>query len=311
MTTPLDIIRGALRSIGALESGETPPADEANDCFVTLNDMLAQWSEQSMMIPYTSEVVFNIVGGTKDYTIGPGGTCFATMTGSIAGTVLTVTALSAGSITMGMTLTGASVTAGTTITSFVTGAGGQQNPLGTYNLSASSTASSTTITGYYQRPLAIVQAFVRVATLDYPVDVKPFRDYELIGLKSISSTWPRLLYYQPSLPLGNIALWPLPQQGEMHMYADTVLGQFNTTADVIQLPQGYNLALRFGLAELLMPEYGVASSAQAELVTTMAKRGRAYIKSKNMRPQAAMTFDPVLSTNQRADAGWIMSGGFR
>jgi hypothetical protein len=72
-----------------------------------------------------------------------GGTASSAFTGSITGTVLTVTAVIAGYLTIGSVLSGANVTAGTTITGFVTGAGG----VGTYNLSASSTAASTTIYG--------------------------------------------------------------------------------------------------------------------------------------------------------------------
>lgn len=63
----------------------------------------------------------------------------ATMTGSIAGTVLTITFATSGSLAIGMTVTGTNVTAGTTITSLGTGTGGT----GTYNLSTSSTAAST------------------------------------------------------------------------------------------------------------------------------------------------------------------------
>lgn len=43
MTTLLDIVKGALRSVGALESGETPDADSANDAFVLLNDIVRDW----------------------------------------------------------------------------------------------------------------------------------------------------------------------------------------------------------------------------------------------------------------------------
>ena len=70
-----------------------------------------------------------------------GGTASSAFTGSISGTVLTVTAEIAGYLTIGSVLSGANVTAGTTITGFVTGAGG----VGTYNLSASSTAASTAV----------------------------------------------------------------------------------------------------------------------------------------------------------------------
>lgn len=65
----------------------------------------------------------------------------ATVTGSIAGTTLTVTAVASGSIHVGQTLTGAGVTAGTTVTARLTGTGGN----GTYTVSASQTVASTTI----------------------------------------------------------------------------------------------------------------------------------------------------------------------
>lgn len=66
-------------------------------------------------------------------------------TGSIAGTVLTVTAISAGAIIPGVTtITGSGITANTVITRQLSGSLGG---LGTYAVSISQTASSTTITG--------------------------------------------------------------------------------------------------------------------------------------------------------------------
>ena len=66
----------------------------------------------------------------------------ATVTGSIATTVLTVTAVLSGDpLIVGMYIDGTSVTDGTYITAFGTGAGG----VGTYTVSTSQTVSSTTI----------------------------------------------------------------------------------------------------------------------------------------------------------------------
>lgn len=64
------------------------------------------------------------------------------VTGSIAGTTLTVTAVSSGTLAIGDVLSGSGVTAGTTITALGTGTGGT----GTYTVSASQTAASTAIT---------------------------------------------------------------------------------------------------------------------------------------------------------------------
>lgn len=67
---------------------------------------------------------------------------YASFTASISGTVMTVTSVSSGTIEVGHAISGSGVTAGTTITSLGTGTGGA----GTYNVSASQTVGSTTIT---------------------------------------------------------------------------------------------------------------------------------------------------------------------
>ena len=66
----------------------------------------------------------------------------ASVTASIAGTVMTVTAVGSGTLGVGATLSGSGVTAGTKIVSFGTGTGGT----GTYNVDVSQTVASTTIT---------------------------------------------------------------------------------------------------------------------------------------------------------------------
>jgi hypothetical protein len=307
MAQALDLIQGALRTIGALEAGETADSDQANDALLLLNEMLASWSNSRLLIHYETEMVFSLTSNVKDYTIGPGGTAATTFTGSIAGFVLTVTSTAMNAVTIGQTLTGTGVTSGTKVTAFLTGAGGA----GTYTVDTSQTAASTTITGAFHRPLSIRSGFVRVATIDYPLAILNIEDYERIGLKSLNGPWPRAVYYQPSYPVGNLTFWPLPSSGEVHLIGDTLLQRFTTLSDTVSLPQGYHLAIRYNLAELMMPEYGRSAHDTAQLVSRFAAEGRALIKRTNMRPQQSMTFDPVLLTNQRGDAGFVLNGGFR
>ena len=154
MTTPYDIISRALKDIGALASGESPSADDAQDSFDMLNDMCAQWSNENMMVFYKTEIIFQTVQNTVQYTLGPSGSVGASFTGSISGTTLTVPVdgVINGAITMGMTITGTGIAAGTTIVGFGTGAGGNVNEGGTYTVSISQTVASTAITAYYERP---------------------------------------------------------------------------------------------------------------------------------------------------------------
>jgi hypothetical protein len=322
MTTPLDIISRSLKDIGALAAGETPTADESQDALDMLNDMVAQWSNENMMVFYKTEIIFNTVQNTVQYTLGPGGSVGASFTGSISGTTLTVTAITAGAITMGMTLSGTGITAGTTIVAFNTGAGGNVNEAGTYTVSISQTASSTTISAYYERPLTIESGFVRVATmqggsniaggyLDYPLAILSVEEYQSLGIKQLNGPWAKMIYYQPSETLGTIYCYPNPAQGQLHLFTQTIFRQFQTLTDTITLPQGYNNALRWCLAERLMPMYGKASQVQIAMISGYSAQAKATVKRTNMRPPQVSRYPDSLMMGKAKDAGFIMDGGFR
>ena len=321
MAQPIDIISGALKDIGALAGGEIPTAESVQDALNMMNGMIDQWSNESMMVSYKTEIIFPITPGQIQYTIGPGGTIGASFTGYISGNVLTVTGITQGALSLGQTLAGTGIANGTTITAFGSGAGGNVNDNGTYTVNISQTVSSTSISGYYQRPLAIQSSFVRINTnsngtpivnggLDYPVAVLNLENYEMIGLKTLSGPWPKALYYQPSDPLGNIFVWPNPSQGEMHIFADTLFTRYNTIYDPIVLPQGYELCLRWCLAERLMPMYGKNDPAALAMIGKFAADAKATLKRTNMRPIQASTFSDALLVGRQKDAGWILTGGF-
>jgi hypothetical protein len=321
MAAPYDIISRALKDIGALEAGETPTADAAQDAFDMLNDMCDQWSNEDMMTYYKTEIIFPLTAGQVQYTIGPGGQIGASIVGSISGNILTVTAINSGAIALGQTLSGTGITAGTKIVGFLTGAGGNVNEAGTYTLNISQTVASTTINTYYQRPLVINSAFVRINTnsngqpiinggLDYPVAVLDYDSYEMIGLKTLNGPWPKALYYQPTEILGNLFVWPNPSQGEMHMFADTLFRRYETMYDTIVLPEGYSMALRWCLAERLMPMYGKASPTQIQMIMQFAAQAKATVKRTNMKPPLVSRYDDVLLQSRQKDAGWILTGGF-
>ena len=321
MPQPIDIVSRALKDIGALEAGETPTPESAQDAFDMLNDMIDQWSNEDMMVFYKSEIVFPIVSGQTQYTIGPTGNINAVFTGSIVGTTLTITSISQGSVNLGQYLSGTGITPGTQIVAFATGAGNNVNEAGTYQLNINQSVASTTITGYYQRPLAIDSAFVRVNTtsngqpiqsggLDYPVGVLNLEEYEMIGLKTLNGPWPKALYYQPSEILGNIYVWPNPSQGEMHIFANTIFSRYLTLYDQILLPQGYTNALRWCLAERLMPMYGKSSPTQIQMINAFAAQSKATVKRTNMKPPMVARYPDSLLVGRAKDAGWILSGGF-
>lgn len=314
MTQPIDLINGALLDIGARAAGEPPAVEDSNEAFILLNQMIDMWSNESMMIFAKHEVIHKVTGGKFIYTIGDQGDVNAVFTGSISGTVLTVTGITSGALSVGQNLTGAGITPGTSITSLNTGRGGNNNAVvGTYQLNLPQTVASMTITSYASRPLKINSAFVRVVnsatgTLDYPIAVINLEKYELIGIKTLPGPWPRALYYQPSEPLGVLHYWPNPSQGEVHLFTDAVLNQFQTLNDNIQLPQGHEFAIRRNLAMMLMPGYGKANPVMIDIIEKSANRGKALIKRTNMAPIQTASFESAIVSGKRNDAGFIMHG---
>ena len=325
MTQPIDIISRALKDIGALEAGETPTPDAAQDAFDMLNDMIDQWSNENMMVFNVTEIIFPVIAGQVQYTIGPDPSTQnfigASFTGSISGNVLTVTGINSGAVAQGQTLSGTGIQAGTKITQFLTGAGGNVNEVGTYQVNINQSVASTTITAYYQKPLQINSAFVRINTtsngqpiisggLDYPVAVLALEDYEMIGLKTLNGPWPKAIYYNPGADSGNVFVWPNPSQGEMHLFANTIFSRYETINDTILFPQGYQMALRWCLAERLMPMYGKASQVQIAMIQQYAAQAKSTIKRNNMTPMQTARYPDSLLVGRAKDAGWILSGGF-
>ena len=325
MAVPYDIVSRALKDIGALEAGETPTPDAAKDAFEMMNDMIDQWSNENMMVFNVTEIICPVIPGQTQYTIGPNPSTQnfigASFTGSITGNILTVTGILSGALAQGQTLSGTGITAGTKITQFLTGAGGNINEEGTYQVNINQTVASTTITAYYQKPLNLDSAFVRVNTtsngqpitgggLDYPMSVLALQDYEMIGLKTLSGPWPKAVYFNAGSDSGNLFVWPSPSQGELHLFANTLFSRYDSMYEDITLPQGYAMCLRWCLAERLMPMYGKASPTQIQMIQTFAGQAKATIKRTNMAPLAVARYPDALQTGRAKDAGWILTGGF-
>jgi hypothetical protein len=96
----------------------------------------------------------------------------------------------------------------------------------------------------------------------------------------------------------------------MHIFTDNLFQNYTNLNDTVILPQGYTMALRWCLAERLMPMYGKVNQTQITMINAYAAQAKATVKRINMKPvQSARFADAMLSFLQR-DAGWILSGGF-
>lgn len=73
MGTALGLITSAMRKVGALTKNESPDSDEAADGLEMLNDLLASWSTESIIVNVRTEESFPLTSALA-YTIGVGAT---------------------------------------------------------------------------------------------------------------------------------------------------------------------------------------------------------------------------------------------
>ncbi len=113
--------------------------DMRQDLTHQLGQALArEWDQRA------ARVIYGAAKTTTEPLLSGGG---AVVTGSIATTTLTVTAVTSGRIYPGQTISGTGITAGTVITAQLTQTSGDAIGLrGTYTVSVSQTAASTTVT---------------------------------------------------------------------------------------------------------------------------------------------------------------------
>jgi hypothetical protein len=71
------------------------------------------------------------------------------------------------------------------------------------------------------------------------------------------------------------------------------------------------MALRWCLAERLMPMFGKSNQTQVALITSYAAQAKSTIKRTNMRPPQVSRYPDALMMGKAKDAGFIMDGGFR
>lgn len=68
--TVRELIRKSMLLGGLIASGESMTDDEANDAFISLNDMIESWSTEGLLIFNSVREAFDLVSGTQGYLMG-------------------------------------------------------------------------------------------------------------------------------------------------------------------------------------------------------------------------------------------------
>ena len=329
-TTALTLIQGALRKINSYQSGETIATPDELDCLDVLNDLLDALSTKESFMFGVNENILQWTSQKRSYTVG-NPTC------TLVGGVPFTGTLTSGSPTItGVTNLPANLVAGTTAAyaigsgSILTDAQGLIPPnttvlafnagAQTVTMSANAKNSSTgldsityTVPGDFPiiRPLRITSAFTRFNNLDFTLDVRETQEqYNELLYKAQPGPWPTVAWYNYTFPYGVLNVYMTPgNAAEVHLFTQTILANLTLT-QVLVMPQGYARALKLLLAREIWTEY-MGAMPFPQLLSQLVRDAEEYIDALNARPQSVMQYDRQLVSNNRADAGWILTGGYR
>lgn len=129
-----------------------------------------------------------------------------------------------------------------------------------------------------ERPAKLEYAYFRQnrntpLPVDYPLTIlRAKEDYDRISIKNLNA-FPQYAFYDSGTPLGNLFVWPLPNdQYEVHITVMQQLQQFTNLSDEIILPPEYKAALWWNLTLELYPMYGLPVNPVVEKKASAAMR---------------------------------------
>lgn len=130
------------------------------------------------------------------------------------------------------------------------------------------------------RPLDILSGFIRESGTDYYLQPMTRREYDRISIKTIA-TRPRYLFYEPSVPLATLFLYPVPEKSYTIFFNSyKQLQSFPTLTTVIVLPPGYKRLIRYNLAIEIAPEFRRTPPPE---VVAIARQTREAVERQNSR----------------------------
>ena len=166
----------------------------------------------------------------------------------------------------------------------------------THTLVASTASYTIGATGTIAvaRPTQIKTAFIRDSnSIDHPVEVRSYLEYQDIVDKAVTSDLPDYIYYNPTHPNGTLFLFPTPSTGNtLHLTVEALLSTLSALSTTFTMPTGYRRALRKNLALELAPMFG---AEVPRMLLRQANESLAEVKRTNNRNMdRAARLDPIL-----------------
>ena len=150
------------------------------------------------------------------------------------------------------------------------------------------------------RPILVDDAtYFRDATtnVSYGIKIINQQQYDGIAVKTVTSTYPQVLWINMTYPDIEMYVYPVPIRAlEWHFVSVEELTQPATLATTLAFPPGYLRAFRYNLACELAPEFGVEPPPTVSRIAMTSKRNLKRINN----PDDIMSMPySIVATRQR------------
>lgn len=133
--------------------------------------------------------------------------------------------------------------------------------------------------------------------VSYGVKIINQQQYDGIAVKTVTSTYPQVLWMNASMPDVEMRVYPVPIRDlEWHFISVQELTQPATLATTLVLPPGYLRAFKYNLACEIAAEFGVEPSPSVQRIAVTSKRNLKRIN--NPGDIMSMPYS-VIATRQR------------
>jgi len=173
-------------------------------------------------------------------------------------------------------------------------------PVGSINATLGPSGSLVRLNGTAVRPILVDDAtYFRDSqtNVSYGIKLINQQQYDGIAVKTVTSTYPQVMFVNMTYPDIDIFIYPRPTRLlEFHFISVEELSQPATLATTLAFPPGYLRAFTYNLAMEIAPEFGVEPSPQVQRIAMTSKRNLKRINN----PDDVMSMPyAIVATRQR------------
>jgi len=173
-------------------------------------------------------------------------------------------------------------------------------PVGSINATLGPSGSLVRLNGTAVRPILVDDAtYFRdpQTNVSYGIKLINQQQYNGIAVKTVTSTYPQVMFVNMTYPDIDIFIYPRPTRLlEFHFVSVQELSEPATLATTLAFPPGYLRAFTYNLAMEIAPEFGVEPSPQVMRIAMTSKRNLKRINN----PDDVMSMPyAIVATRQR------------